>query len=119
MEEEGAKKSALVLDWDKLLSSQDEDVPPPVLIVKPTMTTETPKESEMGNDQSHSQERDERFELLSDHELKESIRSKRRTLEATGSKLPDKGEKLRAALKLLDEEMEWRKLRRVDRVLSF
>ncbi|XP_062159325.1 ubiquitin-like-specific protease 1D [Alnus glutinosa] len=115
MEEEGAERTELVLDWEKLLPSEDDD-PPVVLIVKPTTTTTQPsKQSAMGSAQRLNSQRDEGFDLLSDHELNDSIRSKRCTLETMALRLPDRGEKVRATLTRLEEEMERRKLRRVDK----
>lgn len=116
MEEGGAKKLPLVLDWEKLLPSHDDGVPPPLLVVIPN--SQPPKSSPMDSDQSHSQ-REEGFDLLSDHDLNESIRSKRRTLETMAPKLHDKGQKIRATLKRLEDEMERRKLRRLNKVFSF
>ncbi|XP_059446063.1 ubiquitin-like-specific protease 1D isoform X2 [Corylus avellana] len=114
MEEEGAKKTPLVLDWEKLLP--EDDVPPAVLIVKPTTTTAQPsKQSAMDSAQRLNSQRDDRFDLLSDHELNELFRRKRRTLETVGWKLPDRGEKVRNALMRLEDEMERRKLRRVEK----
>lgn len=119
MEEEGAKKTELVLDWEELLPSQDDD-PPDVLIVKPTTTTTQPlTQSAMGSAQRLHSERDEGFDRVSDHELNELIRRKRRTLETMSSRLNDGGEKVRTALKRLEDEMERRKLRRVDKVFLF
>jgi ubiquitin-like-specific protease 1C/D len=119
MEEEGTERTELVLDWEKLLPSEDDD-PPVVLIVKPTTTTTTTtqpsKQSAMGSAQRLNSQRDEGFDLLSDHELNDSIRSKRCTLETMALRLPDRGEKVRATLTRLEEEMERRKLRRVDKV---
>ncbi|KAG7979613.1 hypothetical protein I3843_05G139200 [Carya illinoinensis] len=113
MEEGGAKKIPLVLDWEKLLPSHDDDVPPPLLVVKPS--GQPPNESPMDSDQSHSQREEGGFHLLSDHDLNESIRSKLRTLENMAPKLADKGEKIRATLKRLEDEMERRKLRRLNK----
>ncbi|KAE8023449.1 hypothetical protein FH972_009140 [Carpinus fangiana] len=89
MEEEGAKKTTLVLDWEKLL--RDDDDPPAVLVVKPTTASTQPsKQSEMGSAQQLNSQRDEFFNTLSDHELNESIQRKRRTLdsEADGCEKP-------------------------------
>lgn len=116
MEEEGAKKTPLILDWEKLLP--EDDVPPAVLIVKPTTTTTQPsKQSAMGSAQRLNSQRDESFDPLSDHELNELFRRKRSTLETVGRNLPDGGEKVRNALMRLKDEMERRKLRRVEKVL--
>jgi hypothetical protein len=118
MEEEGAKKTTLVLDWEKLLPEDDD--PPAVLVVKPTTaTTQPPKQSEMGSAQQLNSQRDEFFNTLSDHDLNESIQRKRRTLESVGWKLPDRGEKARTALMQLEDEMERRKLSRVEKVFFY
>ncbi|KAJ7943630.1 ubiquitin-like-specific protease 1D [Quillaja saponaria] len=100
------KKRPLNLDWDALIPSQEEE-PPVVVIVKPTATTtitEPQTHSDMDTDQQYSQT--EAIEHFSDHKLEESIRSKRNTLLTTAMNLPDKGEKLRAALKRLEDELE-------------
>jgi hypothetical protein len=70
----------------------------------------------MGSAQRLNSQRDEFFNTLSDHELNESIWRKRRTLESVGWKLPDGGEKFRTALMQLEDEMERRKLSRVEKV---
>ncbi|KAJ7953632.1 ubiquitin-like-specific protease 1D [Quillaja saponaria] len=103
-----AKKRPVPLDWDAFLGSQDEE-PPVLVIVKPTTTvtdTELQRLLDMDRDQQYLLT--ESIEELTDHKLEESIRSKRNTLQTIKS-LPDKGEKLRATLKRLEDEMERRK----------
>lgn len=99
MEEEGAKKRPLELDWDKLLPSQDDDDVPLEVIVKTT------HQSAMGSDQRQS---DEDLQGLSTHYIQEQIDRKRRTLETLGPKLADKGDKIRRTIKRLQDELDRR-----------
>jgi hypothetical protein len=104
MEEEGAKKRPLELDWDKLLPSQDDDDVPLEVIVKTT------HQSAMGSDQRQS---DEDLQGLSTHYIQEQIDRKRRTLETLGPKLADKGDKIRRTIKRLQDELDRREHKKV------
>lgn len=99
MEEEQSKrhKRPLHLDWTTLLDGGDSDAPPPELLVKPSSDP-----AAMASDG---------LDLLTDHELRESIRSKTKTLETAGKKLPDRGAKLCAIIKRCEEELSRRKVK--------
>ncbi|KAL5552901.1 hypothetical protein UlMin_040302 [Ulmus minor] len=115
MEDEGARKKPLELDWDKLLPNKDDD-PQPLLVVKSNSAApETRKESVMAGDRKIS-DKIEAIEKMSDHELVEKIRSSRKSLQSYGRTLPDKGEKLKLLVKQFEEEMERRKRRRVETI---
>ncbi|KAJ1384888.1 ubiquitin-like-specific protease 1D isoform X2, partial [Sesbania bispinosa] len=98
--EQQQQKRPISLDWDSLLDK--DDAPPPELVVKPMASDQPPPSSVDG------------LERLTDHELEESIKSKKRTLQATGKCLPDGGAKLRATIKTFEEELS----RRVVKPLS-
>lgn len=105
--EEERKKRRLELNWDQLLPSTDEE-PLAELVVTTTNSN---------NDQQHSQR--EEIKHMSDAKLNMLIHRQIKNLENFGRTLPDKGVKLRAYMKLLEDEREHRKLQRLDKVFSF
>ncbi|KAF8389853.1 hypothetical protein HHK36_024370 [Tetracentron sinense] len=98
--EEGKKKKKepLILDWEKLLPIKDEESPP-VLVV---MESEQASQSDI-------------IEQFSDHELNDAIRRNKHSYENFANRLPDKGDKLRTKLKSLEDELERRKLCRLQK----
>ncbi|CAL5418949.1 unnamed protein product [Camellia sinensis] len=113
MEEEKKMKGGPIdLDWDLLLPRGNDDEPPPVLVVTAAARNQSPPPP-MGGDQEELSQRDELFQK-SDRELEDAITRLRNSIETIGPKLPDKGEKLRASLKRLEDEKEHRKLCRVE-----
>ncbi|KAL6983680.1 hypothetical protein U1Q18_017058 [Sarracenia purpurea var. burkii] len=115
MEKEEKKKGSIELDWDLLLPRRDDE-PPPILVVTPTITAPETKRSPptMGDDQQEQSQRDD-FSLMTDIDLEEAINRQRRTVETLGPRLRDQGEKLRVNLKRLEDEIERRKFRRVEK----
>lgn len=105
MEEDNSKKRPLDLDWEVVLDKNDAE-PPALVIVKTTM--EPPKPSPSITD--HSQKED--HASMTDPELEEAIKRHRAHIVKLGPTLPDKGEKLRLAVKGLEDERERRKLQR-------
>lgn len=101
--EEERKKRKLELNWDQLLPSTDEE-PLAELVV----TT-----NNSNNDQQHSQR--EEIKHMSDAKLNILIHRQIKNLENFGRTLPDKGVKLRAYMKLLEDEREHRKLQRLEK----
>ncbi|KAA8533139.1 hypothetical protein F0562_033328 [Nyssa sinensis] len=97
MEEEKKRKRPIDLDREKLLPSRDEE--PPV----------TTSESSAMSGEQVQQDGREQLSCLGDKELNDSICRQRRNVETLGPKLPDKGEKLKAHLKSLEEERERRR----------
>lgn len=114
MERTESKNGRLKIDWDQLLPSQDDE-PPPILVVEPSSDslTQPRKPSEWTSDKPFSVSGD--LERLNERDLRESLLRKKRTLEATAQKLPDKGEKLLSVIKLHEEELARRKMRRVEK----
>ncbi|XVE92443.1 hypothetical protein REPUB_Repub01dG0097900 [Reevesia pubescens] len=110
--EEKNKKRKLDLDWNKLLSRQaGDEEPPPALVVIKTEPQPPPRKSDaMGSGDDQSKE--EFWENLPDHKLEEKIERQQRNLECLGSKLPDRGNKIRDQLHLLEEEKRRRTLSR-------
>uniref|UniRef100_A0A5B6ZMV5 Putative ubiquitin-like-specific protease 1D isoform X2 n=1 Tax=Davidia involucrata TaxID=16924 RepID=A0A5B6ZMV5_DAVIN len=109
MEEEKKRKTPIDLDWEKLLPSRDEE-PPPVLVV----TTSGREPSAMSGEQFQQSWMEEELSRMGDKELNDSIFRHRRNVETLGPKLPDKGEKLKATLKCLEDERERRESRRME-----
>ncbi|XVF84955.1 hypothetical protein PTKIN_Ptkin17bG0080000 [Pterospermum kingtungense] len=111
--EEKNRKRKLDLDWNKLLSRQagDEVPPPPLVIIETEPPLPPPRKSDAmcgGDDQS----RDDFYETLPDHELEDMFQRQHQHLENLGSKLPDKGKKIRDYLECLEKEKKRRKLSR-------
>ncbi|KAK4263236.1 hypothetical protein QN277_028676 [Acacia crassicarpa] len=100
MEGGNAKGRRLDLEWDKLLPIHDNRSPSPILVTGSELraTEAEPPAEELPH--------------LNDHQLEESYQSKLRTLEAFAQNLPDKGEKLRAIIKHLGDELRRRRERR-------
>ncbi|KAJ9169576.1 hypothetical protein P3X46_017751 [Hevea brasiliensis] len=105
MEEENSKKRPLDLDWDVILDSKDDEQQQ-ILIVKGP--TQLPKPSPMSTD--HSPRED--CASMTDRELEDGIKRQKLNIANLSPILPDKGEKLRALLKTLEDEYQRRKLRR-------
>ncbi|XP_021293496.1 ubiquitin-like-specific protease 1D isoform X2 [Herrania umbratica] len=110
--EEKNKKRKLDLDWTKLLSRElgDEGPPPPLVVIKIEPQPSPSKSDSMGG--GGDQGKDEFSENLPDHKLEEMIQRQQRNLEHLGSKLPDKGKKIRDRLERLEEEKKRRTLSR-------
>ncbi|XP_028754422.1 ubiquitin-like-specific protease 1D isoform X2 [Neltuma alba] len=106
MEHDDGNKVPLQLDWDRLLPSRDDEPPPTLIISQP------PKLADAVLDQQSPVA--DNLERYSDRDLMDLLRRKKRTLETTGPKLPDKGEKLRVLIKHCEDELAHRKRRRVD-----
>lgn len=119
MEEEKNKKrkSPIDLDWDKLLPprQQDDDEPPPILVVTTISGVAGQPQSTMGGGEQVGDE----LETMPDLRLEESITRGRKNYETLGPKLPDKGQKLLASIRRLEEENERRKRRRLVKVGTF
>ncbi|KAF7829365.1 ubiquitin-like-specific protease 1D isoform X1 [Senna tora] len=106
---EEAMKLPLNLDCHTSLSIQDDDdQPPPMLVLSPSSSKTT---DSLGEPRQSSNMDPHGLQHLRDHELTESIQSKKHTLETMGGNLPDKGEKLRATIKRYEDELARRKLR--------
>ncbi|CAK8561664.1 unnamed protein product [Lathyrus sativus] len=84
------QKRPLSLDWDTL-----HDTPAAELVVKAPDQKPPPYVD---------------LDSLKDYELEDDIRRKKKLLETSGSKLPDGGSKLRAAIELYEEEFRKRKM---------
>ncbi|WRX14517.1 Ulp1 protease family [Theobroma cacao] len=110
--EEKNKKRKLDLDWTKLLSREpgDEGPPPPLVVITIEPQPSPSKSDSMGG--GGDQGKDEFSENLPDHKLDEMIQRQQRNLEHLGSKLPDKGKKIRDRLERLEEEKKRRTLSR-------
>ncbi|XVE75058.1 hypothetical protein DITRI_Ditri12bG0067000 [Diplodiscus trichospermus] len=106
------RKRKLDLDWNKLLSREagDEEPPPPLVVIKTEPQLPPRKSDAMGG--GDDQSKDEFWKNLPDHNLEEIIQRQHRNLERLGSKLPDKGKKIRDQLELLEEEKRRRTLSR-------
>ncbi|XWS68990.1 hypothetical protein CRYUN_Cryun04dG0141100 [Craigia yunnanensis] len=106
------RKRKLDLDWNKLLSTQpgDEEPPPPLVVIKTEPKPPPSKSDEMGGCDDQSKE--DFWESSTDHKLEEKIQRQQRNMECFGSKLPDKGKKIRDQLELLEEEKRRRTLSR-------
>lgn len=94
----------LKVDLSELVSSVDED-PLPVEIIK----SDKRQRREQPDTMSGDDEPKEDFSTYSDHYLEDSIQSTMRTIRIVGPKLADKGEKLRARMKRLEDEKERRR----------
>ncbi|TKY58634.1 Ubiquitin-specific protease 1D [Spatholobus suberectus] len=81
-------------DWSRLLDSHS---PPREVVVVPS--------SAMASDQSSADDLD----AYTDHKLKESIQSKKKTLDSFGKHLPDAGAKLRATIDRYEQELSRRR----------
>ncbi|XWS63649.1 hypothetical protein CRYUN_Cryun06bG0119200 [Craigia yunnanensis] len=110
--EEKNRNRNLDLDWIKLLSRQagDEELPPPLVVIKTEPQPPPRKSDAMGGGVDQSNE--DFWESLPDHKLEEKIQRQQRNLDCLGSKLPDKGKKIRDQLELLEEEKKRRTLSR-------
>ncbi|ESW25629.1 hypothetical protein PHAVU_003G052200 [Phaseolus vulgaris] len=96
MEEQRQQPQVLLsIDWNRQL--QHDSPPREVVIVS---------SSAMASDQDD-------LNAIPDHKLKESIQSKKRTLEATGKNLPDNGAKLRATIDRYQQELSRRESTRL------
>ncbi|KAL6966203.1 Ulp1 peptidase [Sarracenia purpurea var. burkii] len=108
MEEEEKNKGSIELDCDLLFSRRDDEPPPPILVVTPTIPAPERKRSPptVGDDQQEQSQR---------RNVEEAINRQRRNFETFGLRLWDAGEKLRANRKRLEEEIERRRFRRVEK----
>jgi len=88
----------LSIDWNRQLQ---HDSPPREVVIVSSST--------MASDQDD-------LNAIPDHKLKESIQSKKRTLEATGKNLPDNGAKLRATIDRYQQELSRRESTRLRQV---
>ncbi|XP_059649015.1 ubiquitin-like-specific protease 1D [Cornus florida] len=116
MEEVSEKKRRLDLDWEQIMPRSGDDDPPPVLEVTTTTTTtsQPPSAAAMDGEELQDSQRFE-FERLGDRELNDDISRIRVNIDKFSEKLPDKGEKLRARLKLLQYERERRQRLRLEK----
>nr|XP_028946769.1 ubiquitin-like-specific protease 1D [Malus domestica] len=111
MEEETGRKRRI--DVSKVLDSLDDSGDPLERVVLPeskrkatAAEEQPPKQSGMGGG---DQQRDYLFEDIGDRELEEKIKRQKSNIEKLSRSLPDKGEKLRVALMLLEDEKERRR----------
>lgn len=114
MEQEKTTKRPLNIDWDKLLGCEDEEPPPDVVIEPPTAAPHPQNHLDMDSDRQHLAR--EEYQKFSDVELEDKIRRMKSFYETKACKLPDKGQKYIRTLELCEEEREYRKLRRVEKV---
>ncbi|KAG5522241.1 hypothetical protein RHGRI_034430 [Rhododendron griersonianum] len=104
--EEVKKKGGVPLDFEKLFASQDDDddVEPPLPEVATTIV-----------DDDVEQKQREELRKMRDRELEEAIAKFGRTLKAVGLNLPDGGVKMRANIKRYQDELDRRRLRRLEK----
>lgn len=109
--------TTLELDWNKLLpaNDDDDDDPPPCLVIVKSKTLAGENRKEPPAMDPHA-EKHESYEQMTDHVLRERIKSTRQSIPKIAHTLPDKGEKLRGSLKHMEAEMNRRKLRRVETI---
>ncbi|KAI8528330.1 hypothetical protein RHMOL_Rhmol12G0141300 [Rhododendron molle] len=108
--EEVKKKGGVPLDFEKLFASQDDDdddVEPPLPEVATTIV-----------DDDVEQKQREELQKMRDRELEEAIAKFGRTLKAVGLNLPDGGVKMRANIKRYQDELDRRRLRRLEKLTS-
>ncbi|KAL8142396.1 hypothetical protein V2J09_015428 [Rumex salicifolius] len=101
-----AKKQRLEFDFDKLIDDSNDDPLPEIVIAKTTGAGDHPRlieQSQLTGTKSGGLER------LSDKELEDKIRRLESEVSRFGSKLHDKGVKLKANLRAHEEERERRK----------
>lgn len=105
--EEVKKKGGVPLDFEKLFASQDDDddVEPPLPEVATTIV-----------DDDVEQKQREELQKMRDRELEEAIAKFGRTLKAVGLNLPDGGVKMKANIKRYQDELDRRRLRRLEKV---
>lgn len=105
--EEVKKKGGVPLDFEKLFASQDDDddVEPPLPEVATTIV-----------DDDVEQKQKEELQKMRDRELEDAIAKFGRTLKAVGLNLPDGGVKMRANIKRYEDELDRRRLRRLEKV---
>ncbi|KAM1521316.1 hypothetical protein ACFX13_011758 [Malus domestica] len=120
MEEETGRKRRI--DVSKVLDSLDDSGDPLERVVLPeskrkatAAEEQQPKQSGMGGG---DQQRDYLFEDIGDRELEEKIKRQKSNIEKLSRSLPDKGEKLRVALMLLEDEKERRRCSLLERNTS-
>ncbi|GKV14503.1 hypothetical protein SLEP1_g25368 [Rubroshorea leprosula] len=97
-------EGGLQVDLSELVSSVDED-PLPVEIIKSDKRQRREQPETMNGDEEPKED----FSTFSDHNLEDSIQSTMHTIRIVGSKLSDKGEKLIARIKCLEDEKERRR----------
>ncbi|QCD82273.1 ubiquitin-like-specific protease 1D isoform X2 [Vigna unguiculata] len=98
MEEQRQQPQApLSIDWNRQFQ---QDSPPREVVIVPSST--------MASDQDD-------LSAIPDHKLKESIQSKKRTLDVTGKNLPDNGAKLRATIDRYQQELSRRESMRLSK----
>lgn len=112
MEGENKKrKTAIELDWEKLLPRQDDE-PPPLLVVTTTACAADQPQSTVWSADGLN------LDAISDAKLDEFISRQRKSYETMASRLLDKGQKILAKLSSLEEEKERRK-NRLAKVVTF
>lgn len=110
MEGENKKrKTAIELDWEKLLPRQDDE-PPPLLVVTTTACAAVQPQSTVWSGDG--------LDTIPDAKLDEFIARQRKSYETMASRLLDKGQKILAKLSSLEEEKERRK-NRLAKVVTF
>ncbi|MCD9639823.1 hypothetical protein HAX54_024566 [Datura stramonium] len=101
---EKAGSKGIPTDWDKLFN----DDPPAELVVTSALSR-LPAEKHQSITMD-GEEHKEGLSNLSNIELTEKLARLKRSLSGSiGARLPDGGEKLRANIKLHEDELEWRK----------
>lgn len=114
----GDEKKPLKIDFDSLFAA-DRDRPPDELVVVSTAASDQRRRSpekrkrpkENSSSASSATSEGEDFSRMSEAEIASSIERQWQTFAKFGDKLPDKGAKLKAAVKSLQTELERRKLR--------
>ena len=117
-------KKPLKIDFDSLFAA-DRDRPPDELVVVSTAASDQlrrsrekrKKPTENSSSASSATSGGEDFSRMSEAELASSIERQSQTFAKFGDKLPDKGAKLKAAVKLLQAELERRRLRPAQEVI--
>lgn len=113
MEEEGeGKKRKLEIDWKAVWDNGEEEEPQEVEVIGKSRAPTTPLEKMSGVSNFPVDDQQDYEQLLSDHELEVQIQRQNALLGTMASKMRDKGQKIRAKIKRLEEEKERRTLRR-------
>lgn len=120
MEEEGeGKKRKLEIDWKAVWDNGEEEEPQEVEVIGKSRAPTTPLEKMSGVSNFPVDDQQDYEQLLSDHELEVQIQRQNALLGTMASKMRDKGQKIRAKIKRLEEEKERRTLRRARMVGIF
>lgn len=103
----------LTLDWDNLLASGDDDDRPPEIIV-----TKIKKRVDDGGGSSEADKQEQDIELMTktDREINEFI-ARQKSTRKMYDKLPDRGEKYKAAVRRHEAELERRNKAKLQKVV--